>query len=79
MFFVRFSQKLALNNISSISQKFFDNFIVAILDTMKLLLTNCSFDTENIRTLDFCAGLGLFGPYIKTAVRVFCRMDLTIA
>ena len=46
--------------------------------TMKLLLTNCSFHTGNIRTLVFCTDLISFGPYVKTSVRIFCRMDLTI-
>ena len=46
--------------------------------TIKLLLTNCSFHTENIRTLAFCTDLISFGPYVKTSVRIFCRMDLTI-
>ena len=33
---------------------------------------------ENIRTLLFRTGLTSFGPYFKTAVEIFSRMDLTI-
>ena len=46
--------------------------------TLKLLLTNCSFHTENTWTFVFCIDLISFGPYVKTAVRKFCCMDLTI-
>ena len=34
--------------------------------------------SENIQTLVFCTDLASFGPYFKTAVRTFSRMDLTI-
>ena len=32
---------------------------------------------ENIRTSAFRTDLTLFGPYFKTSVRIFSRMDLT--
>ena len=33
---------------------------------------------ENIWTLVFCTDLISFGPYFKTVVQIFSRMDLTI-
>ena len=33
---------------------------------------------ENIRTSAFRTDLTSFGPYFKTSVRIFSRMDLTI-
>ena len=43
-----------------------------------LLLTYCSFHTENIRTLDFHTDLILSGLYIKTVDGIFCRIDLAM-
>ena len=45
--------------------------------TIRLLSTNCSFHTKNIRTLVFHTDLNSFILYFETAVLTFCHMDLT--
>ena len=69
--FLRVFRELS-DNIPKILQVFCYGY------TIKILLTNCSFHTENIRILVFRTDVISFGPYFKTAVRIFCRMDLTI-
>ena len=43
-----------------------------------ITLSNCSLHAENIQTLVYCTVLVSSGPYVKTAIWIFCRMDLTI-
>ena len=55
-------------------QKFSDNFPKIYGQahndcTIKVLSTNCSFHTENIRTLVFCTDLISFGGDVKTEVQ----------
>ena len=59
-----------------------DVLIAFIFDygcTVKLLFDQLMWSIlENIGTLVFRTDLTSFGPFFKTAVRVFSRMDLTI-
>ena len=74
-FFIR-ETLLYFRNFLTIFLQLSENFSASGY-TIKLLLTNCSFHTENVRTLVFGTDVISFGPYVKTAVRIFCCMYLT--
>ena len=73
VFFIRFHRKGVYFEIPSTFGTFTDNVPKTFREIyhgyeIKLLLTNCSFHIENIRTLVFRSDVISFHPYLKTAL-----------